>query len=78
VLSRRKIGSTLGVREPRNRFLRLLRSDVADQASPVNPERMGQEQFSHEARVAVENAMLQAEYNRARAMIASQQARSFY
>lgn len=78
MLNKRKIGSSLSVTEPRNRFLRLLRSDVAEQASPVNPERMGQEQLSHEARIAVENAMLQAEYNRARAMIASQQARSFY
>ena len=78
MFSRRKIGSSLGVAEPRKRFLRLLRSDVANQASPVNPDRTGQEQFSREARIAVENAMLQAEYNRARAVIASQQARSIY
>ena len=78
MFNKRKIGSRLNMAKPENRLFGLMRSEVAFQASPVNPESKNQEQCLQEFRIAVENAMLQAEYNRAKAAMTSQQIRSFY
>jgi len=73
----KKIGSSPRVVNPQNRLFRVLRSKVAFQPALVTTEGINQEQLK-ESRIAIEKAMLQLEYDRAKAMMTSQQVRSFY
>jgi hypothetical protein len=73
----KKVGSSPSVANPQNRLFMVLRSKVAFQPALVTTEGINQEQLK-ESRIAIEKAMLQLEYDRAKAMMTSQQARSFY
>ena len=75
--NKKKIGSNSGVIEPENRLLRLLRSDTGFQAFLINLERTNQEDAYSEAQKEVRNAMLEAEYKKAKAVTAMQQHLNF-
>jgi len=75
--NKKKIGNNSGVIEPENRLLRLLRSDTGFQAFLINLERTNQEDAYSEAQREVRNAMLEAEYKKAKAIMAMQQHRNF-
>jgi len=77
MLNRKKTGCASGVVKLENRLLRFLRSDIGFQNATVSIEGKSQE-LSYESREEIEKAMLAAEYNRAKANMASQQARSCY
>jgi len=74
---KKKIGSNSGVIEPENRLLRLLKSDTGFQAFLINLERIDQEDAYSEAQKEVRNAMLEAEYKKAKAIMMMQQHRNF-
>jgi len=75
--NKKKIGNNSGVIEPENRLLRLLRSDTGFQAFLINLERTNQEDAYSEAQKEVGNATLEAEYKKAKAIMAMQQHRNF-
>jgi len=75
--NKKKIGNNSGVIEPENRLLRLLRSDTGFQAFLINLKRTNQEDAYSEAQKEVGNAMLEAEYKKAKAIMAMQQHRNF-
>ena len=74
---KKKIGSELGEIKPENRLLRLLRSDIGSQGSPFSLETTNQEDAYSEAQKEVRNAMLEAEYKKAKAIMMMQQHRNF-
>jgi hypothetical protein len=74
---KKKIGSNSGVTKPENRLLRLLRSDTGFQASLISLERTNQEDAYNEFQKEVGIAMLEAEYKKAKAIMAIQQHRNF-
>jgi len=75
--NKKKIGHNSGVMEPENRLLKLLRSDTGFQAFLINLEGTNQENAYSEAQKEVGNAMLEAEYKKAKAIMAMQQHRNF-
>jgi len=75
---KKKIGSDLGVAKSGNRLLRLLRSDMGSQASLMSSAKAEREDAYGEAQKEITNAMLEAEYERAKAVMATQQHRNFY
>ena len=75
--NKKKIGNNSGVIEPENRLLRLLRSDTGFQAFLINLKRTNQEDAYSEAQKDVGNATLEAEYKKAKAIMAMQQHRNF-
>jgi hypothetical protein len=75
--NKKKIGNNSGVIEPENRLLRLLRSDTGFQAFLINLKRTNQEDAYSEAQKEVGNATLEAEYKKAKAIMAMQQHRNF-
>jgi 7,8-dihydro-6-hydroxymethylpterin-pyrophosphokinase len=74
---KKKIGSNLGVMELQNRLLRLLRSDTGFQAFLISPDRTNQENASSESQKDFENAMLEAEYKKAKAFMTMQRHPNF-
>jgi len=74
---KQKIGSNSGAAKPQNRLLRLLRSDIGFQASLISLERRDQEDSYNKSQKEIANAMLEAEYNKAKAIIMTQRARNF-
>ena len=74
---KKKIGSNSGVIKSENSLLRLLRSDTGFQSFLISPERTNQEDAYSEAQKDVGNAMLEAEYKKAKAIMAMQQHRNF-
>jgi len=75
---RNKSESNSGAIKPESRLLRLLRSDTGFQAPLINLERAYQEDGYNEAQKEIGNAILQAEYKKAKAiMMAQQQRRNF-
>ena len=75
--NKKKIGNNSGVIEPENRLLRLLRSDTGFQAFLINLKRTNQEDAYSEAQKDVGSATLEAEYKKAKAIMAMQQHRNF-
>ena len=73
---KKKIESDLSKIEPENRLLRLLRSDIGFQASVISLERTDQEDAYNEVQKIVRNAMLEAEYKKAKAIMMMQQHRN--
>jgi hypothetical protein len=73
----RKIGSKLGVEEPEKCKLRMLRSDQALQASLISVEGIDQENVCESSRKEIRTAMLEAEYKKAKALMAFQNNRRF-
>lgn len=74
---KKKIGSNLGAVKPENRLLRLLRSDVGFQVSLISVERKDKKDDYDESQKEIDNAMLEAEYQKAKATMMMQQTRSF-
>jgi hypothetical protein len=72
-----KIGSKLGVGESEKGKLRILRSDQASQASPISVEGMDQENVCEGFRKDIGTAMLEAEYKKAKTLMAFQNNRRF-
>ena len=70
---KKKIGSDLGEIKPENRLLRLLRSDTGFQASLISLERTDLEDAYGEVQREIRNAMLEAEYKKAKAIMMWQQ-----
>ena len=75
--NKKKIGSNSGVIKSTDRLLRLLRSDIGFQASLISLERTDREEAYGEAQKEVGNAMLEAEYKKAKAIMAIEQHRNF-
>jgi hypothetical protein len=73
-----KIGSSQRVGELEKRKLRMFRSDQAFQASLVSVERIDQENVREDFREDVRAAILEAEYKKAKAVMALQNYRRFY
>jgi len=74
---KKKIGSSSTLTKPENRLLRLLRPDTGFQASLISLERTDREDACSEDRKMIENAMLEAEYQKARALLAFQNNQRF-
>jgi hypothetical protein len=72
---RKKFESNSGVIKPESRLLRLLRSDTSFQAPLISLERTDQEDGYNEARKEIGNAILEAEYKKAKAIMMMQQHR---
>jgi len=72
---KKKIGSNSGVIKPENRLLRLLRSDIGFQDSLISLERKDQEDAYNGYQKEIRNAMLEAEYEKNRAIMMMQQHR---
>jgi len=76
--NKKKIGSNLGIIKPESQLLRLLRSDTGFQASLVSLERTDQEEaYNACAQKETANAMLDAEYKKAKAIAMMQQHGNF-
>jgi hypothetical protein len=75
---KKKIGSNLGAVKPESRLLRLLRLDAGFQVSLANVDRKYQEAAYDQSQKGIHNAMLEAEYQKARANMTMQRgARTF-
>jgi len=75
---KKKIGSNSGVIKPENKLLRLLRSNTGFQASPLSLERTDQEDdYNACIQKEIRNAMLEAEYQKAKTIMMMQQHRNF-
>ena len=74
----RKIGSSLEVGKSEKPKLRMLRSYQASQASLFNVEGADQENVCEDSRKDFGTAMLEAEYKKAKAIMAFQNNRRFY
>jgi len=74
---RKKIGNNLGMARPENRFLRMLRSELGFQVSIANDGGGAKEDTFRESPKDFDAALAEAEYQKARATVATQQARSF-
>ena len=73
-----KIGSGQRPGELEKRKLRMFRSDQAFQASPVSVERIHRENVPEDFRKDITASLLEAEYKRAKAIMAFQNYRRFY
>jgi hypothetical protein len=73
-----KIGSKLGVAKSEKRKLRMLRSDQAFQASLVSVAEIDQENVCEGSQKDIRTSMLEAEYKKAKALMAFQNNRRFY
>jgi hypothetical protein len=73
-----KIGSKLGVGESEKGKLEMLRSDQAFKDSLISVEGMDQENVCEGSRKDIRTAMLEAEYKKAKALMAFQNNRRFY
>lgn len=73
-----KIGSKLGIEEPEKHKLRMLRSDHAFQVSPISVDGKDQENVCEGSRKDIRTAMLEAEYKKAKTLVAFQNNRRFY
>jgi len=75
---KKKTGSNSTLTKPENRLLRLLRSDKGFQASLISLERTDREDACTEDQKMIGNAMLEAEYKKAKALLAFQNNQRFY
>ena len=74
---KKKIVSNLGVGKTENRLLRLLRSEMGFQVSLDSVERTDNKNVYEQSRKEIDNALAEAEYQKARAVMTSQQVRTF-
>jgi len=72
-----KIENNLGTVNIKNRLLRLLRSEIGFQVFLISSEGKNEENNFEESRKEINNALVEAEYQKARATMASQQVRTF-
>lgn len=73
---KQKIGNNLSIVKPENRLLGLLKTETVFKALLGGLEKNNQVTCG-ESKKEIENAMLEAEYNRAKAILTTQQARAF-
>jgi hypothetical protein len=78
MLKNRKIGKSLETGELLKNKLRMLKSGQAFQVSPVNTGRVDQESTCEGSLQDIRNALLDAEYMKAKALVAFQNNRRFY
>lgn len=74
---KKKIVNNLGVVKTENRLLRLLRSEIGFQVSLDSVERTDKGNVYEQSRKEIDNALAEAEYQKARAVMTSQQVRTF-
>ena len=74
---KKRIGSNPCIVKTKSRFLRLLRSETRFQASLANMERKDREDAYDESGKEIGQAMLKAEYEKARAIMMMQQHPNF-
>jgi len=74
---KKKIGSNLDVTKPENRLTRMLRLNTGFQAFVISLERKDQEDVYNESWKEIENARLEVEYEKAKAITMMQQHRNF-
>ena len=74
---KKKIADNFGIVEPENRFLRLLRQELGFQVSLTSVVRSDKEDTYKASQKEIEAALLEAEYQKAKAIMTSHQARSF-
>ena len=74
---KKKIVSNLGVVKTENRLLRLLRSEIGFQVSLNSVKRTDKGNVYEQSRKEIDNALAEAEYQKARAVMTSQQVRTF-
>ena len=74
---RKTIGGNLGVVKPENRLLRLLRSELSFQVSNTNIAGDIKGDTYRESQREINAALAEAEYQKTKAIINYQQARSF-
>jgi hypothetical protein len=73
---KKKFVTNLGVVKPKNRFLRLLRSEIGFQVSLTSIAKSDKNTYK-ESQKQIDAAFLEAEYQKAKAILTSQQARSY-
>jgi len=74
---RKKNVSNLGVAKPENRLLRLLRSGLGFQVSLTSVSGDVKGDTYEESQREIDRALAEAEYQKAKAIMATQQARNF-
>jgi hypothetical protein len=74
----KKIGSNQRIGKLEKRKLRMLRSDQALQALPVSVEGADQESVCEDSQKEIRTAMLEADYQKAKALMAFQNNRRYY
>jgi len=74
---KKKIESNLGIVKTESRLLRMLRSGIGFQVSLNSVARRDNEDAFKGSQKEIDNALLEAEYQKAKAIMTSQQARSF-
>jgi hypothetical protein len=74
---RKKIVSNLGIAKPENRLLRLLRSELVLQVPLANVLGDAKGDSYGKSRREIDVALAEAEYQKGKATVATQQARSF-
>jgi len=74
----RKIGSSPEVAASEKRMLRMLRPDQAFQISLTSAEGIDQESVCEASRKGVRTAMMEAEHNKAKALVAFHNNQRFY
>jgi len=74
---RKNLINSLGVTKLEERLLRLLRSDTGVKAFLINFEKTGREEVCREAWREIDSAMSEAEYKKAKAIMARQQHQNF-
>jgi len=75
--TKEKNESSLNTKRSENRFLRVFRSVKSFQASPLSLERTDQEDVYTGSHEKIRNVMLEAEYQRAKAIMAWQENQRF-
>ncbi len=74
---KKKIKSNLGVIKPGNRLLRLLKSEIGFHISLASTNRKDLENVYEQPQKEIDNALAEAEYQRAKATITAQQVRTY-
>ena len=77
-IRKKKAGSNSGVMKPENRLLRLFRSNDVFQGSLVSLENTDREDAYSADQKMIRNAMLEVEYQSAKALLAFQNNQRFY
>jgi len=68
---------TNGLAKLENRLLRLLKSEAGSKAALISLEKQDKENVYEESQKEINNVLIEAEYQKAKALITMHQARSF-
>jgi len=75
---KKKVGSNSGVMKPKNRLLRLFRPNDVSQGALISLENTDREDAYNADQKMIRNAMLEVEYQRAKARLAFEDNQRFY